>query len=239
MRVYDNIVIGGGYYGLNKFLSLNPNDNNLLIDNNTYLGGFLIDVYKVLSYEDINYVHLNKLIDQVNNLDSEIMLDTFVTNINLSASITCNNSDSTFDLKYKNLHVCTGVIEVNPWQQSVETRRINGVYNLECVMNHIKLDHKLRGSDVLILNSNEYSSALIDILKMDYNVMEINVETLCDVKINGSKNIESINILDTIYKCDILVIPGGVYVDDKLVNLYNKNIKLNNQKVYEYNQFKN
>lgn len=239
MKVYDNIVVGGGLYGLEKFLSLNPNENNLLIDDNDKLGGFINQVLEGINYEDEKLNYINDLLEKIKKQNFEVMLNTFVVEIKLNLQILCSNEKSQFKLRYKNIHLCNGVIEVNPWQQNIQTKRINGVYNFECVLRHILVGNKLKGTKVLIIGENKYTKALSEKLNKNYEVQKIEIDHYSKVSVIGKGNLEYITYEEKVYECDILIIPGTIYSDNKLLNLYNKNMELSNFSIYEYNEIKN
>lgn len=239
MKVYDNIVVGGGMYGLEKFLSLNPNENNLLIDDNNKLGGFITCAFECIEYKDEKLEYVNEMIEKIKNNNFSVMLDTFVVEIKLNLQILCNNNDSQFKLRYKNIYLCNGVIEVNPWQQNIQTKRINGVYNLECVLRHIQVGNKLKGSKVLVIGENKYTDSLKSKLSKVYEIDSIEIDDYSKVNVIGDGNIKYITYGQKKYECDILIIPGLVYEDDKLLNLYNKNMELSNFSIYQYNEIKN
>lgn len=164
MKNYDLIIVGGGAAGMSAAISSYDNGvkSILIIERENELGGILNQCIHLgfgLHYfkEEMsgpNYA--NRLIKKLEERpEIEVMLGSFVMEINKQKQVLISNEDGKGWLQAKSIVLGVGSYERNASMIRLPGKRLNGIYNAGSAQKYMNVYGSLVGKKVFILGSGD------------------------------------------------------------------------------------
>lgn len=160
--IYDVIVIGGGPAGLAAAIEARKKvDKVLIIERDKELGGILNQcIHNGFGLHEFKEEltgpeYAYRFIEEVENMDIDVLLNTMVINLTKERQVTCVNERDLYHLTGKSIVLAMGCRERTAGAIGVNGYRPSGVYTAGMAQRLINHDGYLVGKNVVVYGSGD------------------------------------------------------------------------------------